>query len=380
VRAGSPFIDPDGKWKLPPDAPLPAVAPFDATKAKQHQEAWAKYLGVPVEMTNSIGMKFVLIPPGEFDMGSAPGISDASECPIHRVRLSKPFYTAEYLVTRAEYERVTEAFTARKSADSSKPQSARSPAQTREDDGKRVPDADESRYPVKTVSWAECVDFCRRLSAIPEEQHARRIYRLPTEAEWEYACRAGTTTHWYCGDDQATLAETGRLDEKFVDAMCPVGRFKPNPWRLFDMHGSLWQWCSDWFGADYYSQSPSHDPTGPSTGQYRVLRGGAFKNCDALSCRSASRNHVTPLGRVAFTGFRVVCGTPWPGAGETGMQKPETGTQKPSAAGTSAFRIPNSELPPPPAAATALAGLPADRVAGGLRPCRRPGSCCPGCS
>ena len=138
------------------------------------------------------------------------------------------------------------------------------------------------------VSWNDAVAFCKWLS-----RKEGKTYRLPTEAEWEYACRAGTTTRYYSGDDPETLAKVGNvadaaLKAKFPDwkytikandgyvFTAPVGKFKPNAFGLYDMHGNAWQWCTDWYGAEYYARSPIDDPTGPDSGAVRVLRGGSW--------------------------------------------------------------------------------------------------------
>ena len=143
-------------------------------------------------------------------------------------------------------------------------------------------------HPVVNVSWNDAVAFCKWLS-----KKESKTYRLPTEAEWEYACRAGTTTRYYSGDDPETLAKVGNVADaaakaKFPDWKCtikandgyvftaPVGQFKPNAFGLYDMHGNAWQWCADWYGAEYYATSPADDPTGPDSGDVRVLRGGSW--------------------------------------------------------------------------------------------------------
>ena len=127
---------------------------------------------------------------------------------------------------------------------------------------------------METVTWQEAKEFCRRLSALPAERAAGRVYRLPSEAEWEYACRAGTATRWHSGDDLSALADAAWLKENSGGITHPVGEKKPNAWGLCDMHGNVRQWCADWFGADAYKQSFPSDPTGPLSGAYRVLRGG----------------------------------------------------------------------------------------------------------
>ena len=178
------------------EPPPPAVAPFDAPHAKAHQAAWAKYLGVPVEVTNSIGMKLALIPPGEFDMGSPQELIDAEfeatpkddkwyldhlpgEGPRHHVRITRPFYLGMYPVTQEEYQKVMRASPSWFSA-TGKGKDA-------------VGGHDTERFPVETVSWTDADEFCSRLSEMAEEKSAGRRYRLPSEAQWEYACRAGST-------------------------------------------------------------------------------------------------------------------------------------------------------------------------------------------
>ena len=202
---------------------------------------------------------------------------------------------------------------------------------------------DTSRHPVDTVSWDDATEFCRRLSAMPAERAARRVYRLPTEAEWEYACRAGTTTRWYSGDDEAALRECAWFDANSGGTTHPVGEKKPNAWGLYDMHGNVWQWCSDWFSADYYKQSPPCDPPGPAAGFGRVIRGGRF-DFVASECRSAAFTTSTrPRTRTYNFGFRVVAEV---------EENAEGGIGKAEGSTTIASPIPNPQSPiPPPAIA-----------------------------
>ncbi len=136
---------------------------------------------------------------------------------------------------------------------------------------------------------------------------ARRVYRLPTEAEWEYACRAGTTTQWYCSGDEAGTFDAAWSWNNADGMTHPVGEKKPNAWGLYDMHGNPFQWCADWFSADYYQHSPPSDPMGPPTGSERVIRGGDL-SWYASNSRSAYRCKMPPAGRGYVTGFRVVAG------------------------------------------------------------------------
>ena len=218
--------------------PPQAVAPFDSDQAKALQKAWADHLGTPVQITNSLGMKFNLIPPGEFAMGSPasePGRYDDET--QHQVKITKPFYLSVHEVTQAQYERVM---------------------------GKNPSKYEGANKPVEDVSWNDAVAFFRKLNDEVE-------YRLPTEAQWEYACRAGTTTAYSFGDDVSQLGEYAWYSGN-SSSTHPVGELKPNAWGLFDMHGNVFEWCQDWYG-DYDSLKVVSDPTGPASGDLRVWRG-----------------------------------------------------------------------------------------------------------
>ncbi len=277
-----------------------AVAPFSARQAQAHQEAWATELGLPRELTNRIGMKLTLIPPGEFMMGSPKSEEgrDSDEGPQHRVRITKAFYLGVYEVTQGEYERVV----------GTNP-SALAP----EGSGSgRVWTQDTSRFPVERVSWEEAVEFCRALSALPGERTAGREYRLPTEAEWEYACRAGTTTPFHFGGvldaSQANCDGNHPYGTStfgpYLERTTTVGSYSANGFGLYDMHGSVWEWCADWSDSGYYANSPTDDPPGPASGSSRVSRGGSWRS-GARYCRSANRNCYEPAHRSFSLGFRV---------------------------------------------------------------------------
>ncbi len=256
-------------------APPPAIAPFDAAKARLHQAAWAKHLRVPVERTDSIGQKLVLIPPGEFMMGSPESDTSAymNEKPQHRVRITKPFYLGAKEVTQGQYEQVMGTNPSRFTGD--------------------------AQRPVEQVSWHDAVEFCRLLS-----QKEGRTYRLPTEAEWEYACRSGSKTRFCFGDDESQLGEYAWFAGNNANTTHPVGQKRPNPWGLYDMHGNVWEWCADWHAGDYYAQSPLDDPVGPSSGEFRVLRGGSWYDSPYFA-RSADRLRLTPELRFHYLGFRA---------------------------------------------------------------------------
>jgi formylglycine-generating enzyme required for sulfatase activity len=156
--------------------------------------------------------------------------------------------------------------------------------------------------PVETVSWEDAVAFCKKLSELPEEKAAGRVYRLPTEAEWEYACRAGSTTRFGFGDSDSQLGPYALFDENSARTTHPVGGKTSNAWGLYDMHGNVWEWCADW--KDDYSTSAVTDPAGPATGSHRVLRGGSWL-FEAAFCRSADRYRSAPSNRDFYLGFRV---------------------------------------------------------------------------
>jgi formylglycine-generating enzyme required for sulfatase activity len=335
------LVGPDGEWKLPPGAPPPAVAPFDAAKAKEHQAAWAKHLKVPVEMSNSIGMTLVLIPPGEFDLGSPkelieeelkrPSILESrrnrllAEGPRHHVRITQPFYLGMYPVTQEEYRRVTGTNPSEFSA-------------TGKGKGKVV-GQDTGQFPVEMVSWNDAAEFCRRISDLPAEKAARRRYQLPTEAQWEYACRAGSTGRFCFSredraipkeDEDRELSEYGWFAGNSDGMPHAVGLKRANAWGLCDMHGTIWQFCQDWFGDAYYAKSPVNDPGGPSNGGWRMGRGGCW-NTPALECRSAYRLAFETGDRYNFQGFRVSVVLPEkPGAPGTRHAAPSIGRPAPN--------------------------------------------------
>jgi formylglycine-generating enzyme required for sulfatase activity len=263
--AESPFPPTD-----PPQPPL--VAPFNSDQAKALQKAWADHLGTPVQIANPLGIKFNLIPPGEFAMGSLdsePGRwGDETQ---HLVKITKPFYLSVHEVTQAQYEQVM----------GSNPSENKGPTK-----------------PVEPVNWHEVVAFCGKLS---DDEGVE--YRLPTEAEWEYACRAGTTTAYSFGDDTSRLGKYAWYEDNSTYSTHPVGKKRPNAWGLYDMHGNVEEWCQDWYG-DYDLQVVSN-PTGPASGRIRVLRGGAFSDPPRY-VRAAFRDNSPPAFRLLLAiGFRL---------------------------------------------------------------------------
>jgi formylglycine-generating enzyme required for sulfatase activity len=228
-------------------------------------------------VTNSIGMKLRLIPAGEFTMGSPETESvRASDETQHRVSITKPFYLGVTEVTQEQYQKVM----------GTNPSEFKGP-----------------QNPVERVDWNDAVEFCGKLSAMPAEKTAGHVYRLPTEAEWEYACHSGTTTAYGFGGDASRLGDHGWFKGNSDSGTHPVGEKKPNAWGLYDMHGNVFEWCQDRYG-DYPSGSAT-DPTGATSGSYRVGRGGGWPS-RVWNCRSASRYGDAPERRDSGLGFRVL--------------------------------------------------------------------------
>jgi len=254
--------------------------PFDEREAKRRQAETSEALGLPVELEIDLGkggkMAFVLIPAGEFMMG------DKVSGPIHKVGLSKPFYTGKYQVTQAQWRAVT---------------------------GENPSHFEGDQNPVEKISWDDCQEFLKKLNStglpLPMgegrgEGHWR--LSLPTEAQWEYACRAGSDKAYCFGDSESQLGDYAWFYKNSGSKTHPVGEKKPNAWGLYDLHGNVWEWCEDWSG-DYPTGSVS-DPVGPTTGGYRVIRGGGWGDT-AGDCRSARRRRYGPGGRDYDLGFRL---------------------------------------------------------------------------
>jgi len=224
-------------------------------------------------------MKLVRIEAGKFTMGSENGSSD--EKPVHQVTLTKPFYMGVTEVTQAQFKAVMNA----------QPWEGQTYAKSGAENA------------ASCINWDEATAFCVALS-----KKTGRTVRLPTEAEWEYACRAGTTTAYSFGDDASKLGDYAwysenayKKDEKYAHT---VGAKKPNAWGLYDMHGNVWEWCSDWY-ADSYANADTRDPKGPASGKARVLRGGSWFGIPGY-CRAARRLRFSPDNRNYRSGFRVV--------------------------------------------------------------------------
>ncbi|MCK6466388.1 MAG: formylglycine-generating enzyme family protein [Phycisphaerae bacterium] len=225
-----------------------------------------------LDLGGGVTMELVRIEAGSFQMGSNDGDSD--EKPMRSVRISKPFYLGKTEVTQAQWKAVM----------------GNDPSFFKGDD-----------LPVEQVSWDDAREFCRKLSL-----KVRREIRLPTEAEWEYACRAGGTGKWCFGDREFDLQDYAWYGDNAGGKTHPVGTRKPNAWGLYDMHGNVWEWCQDWYGT--YATGSMTDPGGPGTGEGRVLRGGSWLDPPSR-LRSAFRIRYAPDNRYFNGGFRVASGT-----------------------------------------------------------------------
>jgi formylglycine-generating enzyme required for sulfatase activity len=279
--------------------------------------------GYPLEIRHKVtGMHLVFIPPGTFEMGSPSGEKDRENNEEqHTVTLTRGFYLGKYEVTQSEWAAAM----------------GNNPSRFKGD-----------RNPVEMVSWDDCQEFLRKLndlvgsarfSVSSEERAEARTtslqFALPTEAQWEHACRAGTTTRFYWGDDESMARGYGNVSvdrsesklvvlimtpvralfrllgihhEELAPGPLPVGGFRPNGFGVYDMTGNVWEWCQDWYGD--YGTGRVTDPTGPTNGDWRVLRGGCWDYYPQVA-RSANRNGFRPDGRDSGAGFRVVVACVW---------------------------------------------------------------------
>src|SRR5262249_5647015 len=240
-------------------------------------------------ITNSLGMTFVLVPPGTFVMGSPANERDRdADESQHEVEITRPFYIGIHPVTQGQFEEIT----------------GDNPCWFRAggSGASRIAGLDTARFPAEQILFAETGTFCKRLSARSAEKKAKRKYRLPTEAEWEYASRAAglITTPFSIGNGKSlsgsiacfnTGSPYGRgAAVDWIERTVPVGNFRPNPLGIYDMHGTIWEWTADWYDSGYFANSPRRDPTGPKRkrGTNRTVRGGAWISAGGC-CRSAER-------------------------------------------------------------------------------------------
>ncbi len=346
----SPRRSPDKK----PNPPDLLVAPFGEVAAKEAQKKWAGHVGSPVEISNKIGMQMTLIPPGRFEMGSKDSsdelrslfpveaasnrwplqpsdvwpIQPYGEQPRHAVTITSPFFLGKYEVTKRAFKQFVDENGYQTEAErdgqgcgcilnDDKFIVQFGTKYTWHDWGPKQPED----APVVNVSYNDAIEFCAWLSRKEGKQ-----YRLPTEAEWEYACRAGTETRYYNGDDPEGLTRIGNVRDatwmsKFSEnspeqaatnssdgytVASPAGKFQPNCFGVYDMLGNAWEWCEDCWEENYYTNSPERDPAGPTTGSrgLRVLRGGSWFD-GGLQCRAAKRWPCRPNVHLAGVGFRV---------------------------------------------------------------------------
>ncbi len=272
-------------------AALLAVALILASCGEKRASPPAKSSGIA---TTKGGVRLTLLPAGTFTMGSQR--NDEGDEPAHQVTLNA-FYMDIHEVTQAEYERLM---------------------------GKNPSLWKDPRNPVEQIRWRQAAAYCNARS---REEGLRPAYdektwgcdfeadgyRLPTEAEWEYACRAGTTTAWFFGSGPGKLGDYAWFRDNCMRTPQAVGQKLPNPWGLYDLYGNVWEWCHDYYAEDYYKASPERDPRGPEKGDTRVIRGGAWSS-KATQCRSAYRDQEYPeftdvcfaADRNGLIGFRCV--------------------------------------------------------------------------
>ena len=342
------------KYKMNKSGFLMSIIPMLAMLLTQHEGFASSVIPMPQQTVNSIGMNFVLIPSGEFLMGSEESVDTLArdfpllelkrfqelidEAPVHLVRISKAFYMGQHEVTIAQFRRFVQAsgYVPEAEADGTGGYGYNSEY----DPDKSAPDkyssgdAFEGRnplyswrnpgfiqgddHPVVNVTWNDAQAMSRWLS---EKEGVK--YRLPTEAEWEYAARAGTRTHFYSGNDVQSLLKVANLFDQDAGKYwlkwqrytldghdgfaftAAVGSFAPNAFGVYDMHGNVWEWCADWYAEDYYARSPVNDPAGPASGNVRVRRGGSWHTWP-FYMRSSYRNWNSPSTRYTLVGFRLV--------------------------------------------------------------------------
>jgi len=324
---------------LAADHPPLAKAPFNAEQAREFQQQWAEHAGKDLVVENSLGMKLVLLPPGEFTMGRTEEQFDELlhlcktdpemkknrggmitwsmlMMPAHRVRITKPFYMGSTEVTVGQFRQFIEESGYKTEAEQGlnhgKPYKGRRPMSTwRKPMAWRPNYKQKDEEPVLQLCWNDCAAFCKWLT-----EKEKRHYYLPTEAQWEYACRAGTTSPWHFGDGD----DFDRLAHQYAwwsdgsqgkhDRPRPVGQGKPNAFGLYDMHGNVWEYVADWWHRLYYKESPLNDPTGPAVQSEkgdlrRIIRGSSFDwgrwgGDSAYRMRITQRSNQHP-----HMGFRV---------------------------------------------------------------------------
>lgn len=267
-------------WRFGPQLSLTSTArtidPAVGLVGAERQRASADAMGLPVFCRNRLGMEFAWCPPGEFDMGTPDSdpLYRRHEHP-HRVRLTRGFYLSRYEVTQAHFQQLMNG---------------------------NVEEILPAGLPAGNVTWNEASEFCVRLTQ--QDPVSGYEYRLPTEAEWEYACRADTKTTWHHGTDIKELSRYGWVRSGPRVELQLVGQLLPNAWGLFDMHGNVWEWCQDHFDV-YPVDELTIDPSVSQIGRDRVRRGGSVGRY-AIEATSSGRNALKPTQRDPHTGFRIV--------------------------------------------------------------------------
>jgi len=226
------------------------------------------------DLPGGVKMEFVLVRPGTVAMGSEKGEDD--EKPIHKVTFNRPFYMGQQEVTQAQWKAIM----------------GENPSNFKGDD-----------LPVENVSWTDCQAYLLKLQ---EKLPGGVIGRLPSEAEWEYACRAGGTKEFSEGDDGTCIADYAWTVVNSEHKTHRGASKKANKWGLYDMHGNVWEWCEDWYDERYYENSPPNNPQGPPEGDRRIIRGGSWGYFPEWG-RAAYRNWSSPDVRHSDVGFRIVC-------------------------------------------------------------------------
>lgn len=286
-------------WREIADPSETGMAPHPVSGEEVASRPAAQSLVRPSPSTNSVDMELVWIAPGEFIMGLPDEGQDLDslitgvppEAPAHPVRVTAGFYIGRYEVTQGQYLRVV----------------GTNPSWHTADGGGRIEviDKDSSQFPVEQVTWLEAADFCNRLSDLPAERAAGRRYRLPTEVEWEYCCRSGSTVPFRVPALPSVDGFNILVHPQKSLPLNEVGSYEPNAFGLYDMRGNVWEWCADWYAPDSYARSAPDDPRGPASGVLKVVRNADWQ-FTAMGCKYGDI-HTEPWRKNPYIGFRVLC-------------------------------------------------------------------------
>ena len=334
----------------PPSRPALLAAPFSRSNATAAQTAWGDFLKREVQWQDEFSHELRLIPAGQFTMGHDESLESLQQAgfvlpptgdwtaflrqegPAHSVTITRPFYLGTGPVTRGQFAAFVRASGYKTEAESDGKggwgyiAASKSSAQKPEFTWRQTGFEQTDEHPVVNVTWNDAMAYVTWLNEQSRVRGLGRKYRLPTEAEWEYACRAGTTTRFFTGDTLASLEGFANVqDASFAKAFPTVdftkwqkfefddgspftsvaGRYSSNPFGLYDMHGNVWDWCNDWYDGNYYGKSPKEDPAGPSSGSSRVLSGGGWFSVP-VRLRSSCRYGLAPDYRYYYVSFRVL--------------------------------------------------------------------------